>query len=76
MTIFLAPGLAFFLLYYFSDGPYLAYIAAAGFVLAGVHLASRPLATQRTSMRSRSLRRCSSWFRRAPPPASPRSCEP
>jgi hypothetical protein len=48
MTIFLAPGLAFFLLYYFSDGPYLAYIAAAGFVLAGVHLASRPPATQRT----------------------------
>jgi hypothetical protein len=48
MTIFLAPGLAFFLLYYFSDGPYLAYIAAAGFVLAGVHLANRPPATQRT----------------------------
>jgi hypothetical protein len=48
MTIFLAPGLAFFLLYYFSDGPYLAYIAAAGMVLAGVYLASRPPATQRT----------------------------
>jgi hypothetical protein len=25
MTIFLAPGMASFLLYYFSDGPYLAY---------------------------------------------------
>jgi hypothetical protein len=48
MTIFLAPGLAFFLLYYFSDGTYLAYIAAAGMVLAGVYLPSRPPATQRT----------------------------
>jgi hypothetical protein len=48
MTIFLAPGMAFFLLYYFSDGPYLAYIAAAGMVLAGVYLAHRPPATQRT----------------------------
>jgi hypothetical protein len=47
MTIFLAPGIAFFLLYYFSDGPYLAYVAAAGFVLAGVYLADRPPATQR-----------------------------
>jgi hypothetical protein len=48
MMIFLAPGLAFFLLYYFSDGPYLAYLAAAGMVLAGVYLANRPPATQRT----------------------------
>jgi Gpi18-like mannosyltransferase len=48
MTIFLAPGLAFFLLYYFSDGPYLAYTAAAGMVLAGVYLANRPAVTQRT----------------------------
>jgi hypothetical protein len=48
MTIFLAPGMAFFLLYYFSDGPYLAYIAAAGMVLAGVYLANRPPATQQT----------------------------
>jgi hypothetical protein len=48
MTIFLAPGMAFFLLYYFSDGPYLAYIAGAGMVLAGVYLANRPPATQRT----------------------------
>jgi hypothetical protein len=48
MTIFLVPGLAFFLLYYFSDGPYLAYLAAAGMVLAGVYLANRPPATQRT----------------------------
>jgi hypothetical protein len=47
MTIFLAPGMAFFLLYYFSDGPYLAYIAAAGMVLAGVHLANRPPVAQR-----------------------------
>jgi hypothetical protein len=48
MTIFLLPGLSFFLLYYFSDGPYLAYIAAAGMLLAGVHLANRPPVTQRT----------------------------
>ena len=48
MTIFLAPGLAFFLLYYFSDGPYLAYLAAAGMVLAGVYFQNRPPATQRT----------------------------
>jgi hypothetical protein len=48
MTIFLAPGLAFFLLYYFSDGTYLAYMAAAGMVLAGVHSASRSPAKQRT----------------------------
>jgi hypothetical protein len=48
MTIFLAPGMAFFALYYFSDGPYLAYIAGAGMVLAGVYLANRPPATQRT----------------------------
>jgi hypothetical protein len=48
MTIFVVPGLAFFLLYYFSDGPYLAYIAAAGMVLAGVYLANRPLVIQRT----------------------------
>jgi hypothetical protein len=48
MTIFLAPGLTFFLLYFFSDGPYLAYMAAAGMVLAGVYLANRPPATQRT----------------------------
>lgn len=47
MTLFLAPGLAFFLLYYFSDGPYLAYTAVAGMVLAGMHLANRSLATQR-----------------------------
>jgi hypothetical protein len=48
MTIFLLPGMAFFLLYYFSDGPYLAYIAAAGTVLAGVYLANRTRVTQRT----------------------------
>jgi hypothetical protein len=48
MAIFLAPGLAFFLLYYFSDGPYLAYLAAAGMVLAGVYLANRPPAAQQT----------------------------
>jgi hypothetical protein len=48
MTIFLLPGLVFFLLYYFSDGPYLAYIAAAGLVLAGAYLADRPPVTQRT----------------------------
>jgi hypothetical protein len=47
MTIFLAPGLAFFLLYYFSDGPYLAYTAVAGMVLAGVYLANRSPTTQR-----------------------------
>ncbi len=48
MTIFLLPGIAFFLLYYFSDGPYLAYTASAGVVLAGVYLANRPLPLQRT----------------------------
>jgi hypothetical protein len=48
MTIFVLPGLVFFLLYYFSDGPYLAYIAAAGMVLAGAYLANRPPVTQRT----------------------------
>jgi hypothetical protein len=48
MTIFLLPGMAFFLLYYFSDGPYLAYVAASGTVLAGVYLANRPRVTQRT----------------------------
>lgn len=47
MTIFLMPGIAFFLLYYFSDGPYLAYTASAGMVLAGIYLASRPLPIQR-----------------------------
>jgi hypothetical protein len=47
MTIFLTPGLAFFLLYYFSDGPYLAYTAAAGMVLAGVYIATRSPTTQR-----------------------------
>lgn len=47
MTIFTAPGLIFFLLYYFSDGTYLAYMAAAGMVLAGVYFANRPPATQR-----------------------------
>jgi hypothetical protein len=48
MTIFLAPGLAFFLLYYFSDATYLAYMAAAGIVLAGVYLSRWSPATQRT----------------------------
>ena len=48
MIIFLAPGLAFFLLYFFSDGPYLAYVAAAGMVLAGTYLANRPPVIQRT----------------------------
>lgn len=48
MTIFLLPGIAFFLLYYFSDGPYLAYTASAGMVLAGVYLTRWPLPTQRT----------------------------
>ncbi|MGD0444421.1 MAG: hypothetical protein ABSA39_10835 [Edaphobacter sp.] len=47
MSIFLAPGLVFFLLYYFSDGPYLAYMAIAGIVLAGLHLQTRPPAIQR-----------------------------
>ena len=48
MTIFLAPGLAFFLLYFFSDATYLAYMAAAGMVLAGVYLSRWSPATQRT----------------------------
>jgi hypothetical protein len=33
--------LAFFLLYYFSDVPYLAYTAVAGMVLAAVYLRAR-----------------------------------
>jgi hypothetical protein len=48
MTIFLTPGVTFFLLYYFSDGPYLAYLAAAGMVLAGTYLATHTSETQRT----------------------------
>ena len=38
MTIFLLPGLAFFLLYYVSDSPYFAYLAAAGMILAGTYI--------------------------------------
>jgi hypothetical protein len=38
MTIFLLPGLAFFMLYYVSDSPYFAYLAAAGMILAGTYL--------------------------------------
>jgi hypothetical protein len=38
MTIFLLPGLAFFLLYYVSDSPYFAFLAAAGMILAGTRL--------------------------------------
>ena len=38
MTIFLLPGLAFFLLYYVSDSPYFAYLAAAGMILAGTYM--------------------------------------
>lgn len=40
MTIFLAPGLAFFLLYYVADAPYFAYAAAAGMILGGTYLAT------------------------------------
>jgi hypothetical protein len=47
MTIFLAPGLAFFLLYYFSDATYLAYMAGAGMVLAGLYVANQRPVTQR-----------------------------
>jgi hypothetical protein len=42
MTVFLAPGAAFFFLYFISDGLYFAYVAAAGMVLAGVSLAKWP----------------------------------
>ena len=42
MTIFLVPGLAFFLLYFVSDAPYFAFAAAAGMVLAGERLAKWP----------------------------------
>jgi hypothetical protein len=48
MTIFLAPGIAFFVLYYFSDGPYLAYLAAAGMVLAGAYLSNLRPDAERT----------------------------
>ena len=47
MSIFLAPSLLFFLFYYFSDGPYLAYTAIAGVVLADVYLRAQPPAIQR-----------------------------
>ncbi|HEY2469680.1 MAG TPA: hypothetical protein VGI45_17815 [Terracidiphilus sp.] len=39
MTIFVAPGVAYCLLYFISDALYLAYAAAAGMILAGVYLA-------------------------------------
>jgi hypothetical protein len=39
MTVFLAPGVAFFFLYFVSDALYFAYAAAAGMVLAGAYLA-------------------------------------
>lgn len=48
MTLFLAPGLAFFFFYYFSDATYLAYAAAAGLLLAGEYLSNRKPLTQLT----------------------------
>lgn len=50
MVIFLAPGLAFFLLYYVSDAPYFAYTAAAGMILAGEYLARRPTKAARATL--------------------------
>jgi hypothetical protein len=38
MTIYIAPGLAFFFLYFFSDATYLAYAIAPGMVLAALYL--------------------------------------
>jgi hypothetical protein len=38
LALFVAPGAAFFLLYYVSDAPYFAYAAAAGMLLAGQYL--------------------------------------
>jgi hypothetical protein len=43
MALYLAPGLAFFLLYYVADAPYFAYTAAAGMLLAGEFLARGPV---------------------------------
>jgi hypothetical protein len=42
MTLFIAPGVLFFLLYYVSDAPYFAFTAAPGLILAGAFLASWP----------------------------------
>jgi hypothetical protein len=50
MTIFLTPGVLFFVLYYVSDAPYFAYTAAPGIVLAGVALAKWSPAQQRASL--------------------------
>jgi hypothetical protein len=49
MTIYIAPGLAFFLLYFFSDPLYLAYAIAPGMLLAGLFLEEvRPSLRQST----------------------------
>lgn len=47
MVVFAAPGLLFFLLYFFSDGTYLAYAIAAGMILAGLFLEQKNTAVQR-----------------------------
>ena len=49
MTIFLAPGVLFFVLYYVADAPYFAYTAAAGMILASVFLAKWSSTKQRAS---------------------------
>ncbi len=42
MAILMVPGLAFFLLYYVADAPYVVYLAAPGMILAGGYLAKWP----------------------------------
>jgi len=44
ITIYIAPGLAFFLLYFFSDATYLAYAIAPGMVLAALFLEEKRFA--------------------------------
>jgi len=46
MAVYMLPGVAYFLLYYVADGPYVAYLGAAGFVLAGEYLTRWPSRVQ------------------------------
>ena len=49
MTIFMVPGLVFFVFYFVSDATYFAYMAAAGMVLAGIYLGTWPAKTRDTA---------------------------
>lgn len=50
MTVFLAPGVLFFVLYYVAVAPYFAFTAAPAIVLAGVVLAKWSPTLQRASL--------------------------